>query len=117
MIRNVRSRNSYDEIANRLLNGSLAFLILLIIGPLLMFVALAIRWESPGPALERRLSITRDGRRFRELNFRVTEYDGTWPGIITRVGWFLLYTRIASLPQLINVLRGEMTLIEMCDKA
>jgi len=34
---------------------------------------------------------------------------------VTRVGWFLLYTRLVSLPLLINVLRGEISLIEMED--
>jgi polysaccharide biosynthesis protein PslA len=114
MIRNERSRNSFDAISNRLLNSITAAIILVFIGPLLLFVALAIRWESPGgPALETRLSINRDGRRFRKLNFRVTEYDGRLPRNVTRVGWFLLYTRIACLPQLLNVLRGDITLIEI----
>jgi polysaccharide biosynthesis protein PslA len=118
MIRDVRSRDFYELSSNRVLNIAVAALLLLIIGPLLIFVALIIRWESRGPALERRLSISRDGGRFREMNFRVTEDDSSgvaWPRNITRVGWFLLYTRIVSLPLLLNVLRGDMTLIEMRD--
>jgi lipopolysaccharide/colanic/teichoic acid biosynthesis glycosyltransferase len=118
MIRHVRSHNPYDPISSRIFNIAGAALLLLIIGPLLFFVAMAIRWETSGPAFERQVSLTRYGRRFQELTFRVTEYDelgAPWSRNITRVGWFLIYTRIVSLPQLINVLRGDITFAEMYD--
>jgi len=117
-IRDVRSRNSCDPIGNRVFNVASAAVLLLLLGPLLVFIALAIRWGSPGPALERRLSINRDGARFYQLNFRVTEYDDSvqvWAKNMTGVGWFLLYTRIVSLPQLINVLLGDISLSEIED--
>jgi lipopolysaccharide/colanic/teichoic acid biosynthesis glycosyltransferase len=118
MIRHVRSHNPYDPISSRIFNIAGAALLLLIIGPLLFFVVMAIRWETPGPAFEGQVSLTRYGRRFQELTFRVTEYDelgAPWSRNITRVGWFLIYTRIVSLPQLINVLRGDITFAEMYD--
>jgi lipopolysaccharide/colanic/teichoic acid biosynthesis glycosyltransferase len=114
MKRDLRLRNSVEQLTTHVANVVVAFVILLITAPLLLFVALAIRWESPGPVLDRHPSLNRDGRRFEELNFR-TSAQGRWARNMTRVGWWLMYTRIVSLPQLINVIRGDITLVEMHD--
>lgn len=84
--------------------------------PLLLFVGLAMKCDSPGPIFDRRVCLRRDGRRFRMFNFRTVAHnpEGAHPGWtqrVTRLGVFLRRTRIESLPQLINVLRGEMSLI------
>jgi lipopolysaccharide/colanic/teichoic acid biosynthesis glycosyltransferase len=85
--------------------------------PLLLMVALAIRCESPGPILERQPCMTRGGRRISLLGFRTTAHAvsggarwGDQPS--TQVGHFLRYTRIDRLPELINILRGEINLLE-----
>ena len=85
--------------------------------PLLLMVALAIRCESPGPILERQPCMTRGGRRISLLGFRTTAHAvsggarwGDQPS--TQVGHFLRYTRIDRLPELINVLRGDIGLFE-----
>jgi putative colanic acid biosynthesis UDP-glucose lipid carrier transferase len=83
--------------------------------PLLIAVALLIKWESPGPVLERRERIGQYGRRFRMLSFRITVHAPELPRgarQITRLGQFLRSTRIRALPQLINVLRGEMRMAD-----
>jgi len=85
--------------------------------PLMVFVALAIRWEAPGPIFERQTCIGRGGRRFQMLKFRTIVPDPDhampiWARKTTRLGAFLRYGRIECLPQLINVLRGEMSLID-----
>jgi lipopolysaccharide/colanic/teichoic acid biosynthesis glycosyltransferase len=95
----------------------IACLILAITLPLMIFVALAIKRDSPGPILDRQTCIGRGGRRFQMLKFRTTIYDPdhatpAWAQKTTRVGQFLRQTRIDALPQLINVLRGEMSLID-----
>jgi putative colanic acid biosysnthesis UDP-glucose lipid carrier transferase len=116
MLRSVRSEHSSEYIATRLLNAVMAGLFLIITAPLLLVMAAAIRWETPGPIFDRQLSLNRDGRTFQALSFRVTEYDrlrAGYRGNTTRIGSFLLYTRIVSLPQLVNVLRGDITLSEM----
>jgi lipopolysaccharide/colanic/teichoic acid biosynthesis glycosyltransferase len=100
----------------RLGDLAIACVLLAITLPLLLIVALAIRWEEPGPVLERRERISH-GRRFQVLKFRTTVHDPehvtpAWAQRTTQVGEFLRYTRIDALPQLINVLRGEMTLID-----
>ena len=114
MMRDVRLQNSLERRSNRLLNAALAIVILVIVGPLMFCIALAIRWETPGPVFDRRPSINRNGRLFEELSFR-TNAHGKWARNITRVGWFLRYTRIVSLPRLLNVVRGDITLVEITD--
>ena len=120
MIRNACSRISLEQTVIRFLNIGMAAVLLALTGPLLILTALLIYSESPGPVLDRQESLNRDGRRFQKLDFRVVEYDGSrrnWPGDITRVGSFLLFTRIVTLPQIINVARGDIQLTEMHDSS
>jgi lipopolysaccharide/colanic/teichoic acid biosynthesis glycosyltransferase len=83
---------------------------------LLVIAGLTIKCESQGPILERQMCIARDGRRFHLLRFRTTahvpERMGGWRPQVTTVGQFLRYSRIEGLPQLVNVLRGEMSLFD-----
>ena len=96
----------------------IACLLLAITSPLMLIVALAIKLESAGPALDRRTCIACGGRRFQMLKFRTVVHDPedatpTWAQRTTQLGEFLRYTRIEDLPQLINVLRGEMSMIDI----
>ena len=88
--------------------------------PLIAFIGLAIKLDSSGPVFCRQPRIDLIGRRFFVFKFRTVMHDperassglrGDRHARETRVGEFLRYTRIEDLPQLINVLRGEMTLI------
>jgi len=65
--------------------------------------------ESSGPALYRRHRLGQNGRQFTLLSFRTTSGDRR--ARETRIGEFLQYTWIADLPQLVNVLRGDMPLV------
>jgi lipopolysaccharide/colanic/teichoic acid biosynthesis glycosyltransferase len=87
--------------------------------PLMAIVAIAIKCESPGPVLQRQQRVGIGGRRFHALKFRTTLDAVDDPGIawhrasqMTRMGPYLRYSRIEALPQLINVLRGEMSMID-----
>jgi exopolysaccharide biosynthesis polyprenyl glycosylphosphotransferase len=85
------------------------------------WVSLAIRLESPGPIFYRQVRAGRGGRPFRLLKFRTmvpgAEADGQarWASAgderVTRVGRFLRRTRLDELPQVWNVLRGDMSLV------
>ena len=92
-----------------------ACILLVLTLPLMLIIALAIKWGSSGPVFERRERIGPNGRSFHILSFRtMAQRPGpirsTWQP--TAVGHFLRSTRIDVLPQLFNVLRGEMSLME-----
>jgi exopolysaccharide biosynthesis polyprenyl glycosylphosphotransferase len=89
--------------------------------PLMLIVALAIKCDSPGPVFYRQERVGLSGRRFALLKFRSMRQDAeadnrpVWAAAlddrITRVGGFMRGTRIDELPQLFNVLRGDMSLV------
>ena len=99
----------------------LATLILLLISPLLLIVALAIKLDSPGPVFFRQARKGWSGRVFHIWKFRSMFVHQPEPGLvqqatrndprITRVGAFLRKTSLDELPQVFNVLRGEMSLV------
>jgi lipopolysaccharide/colanic/teichoic acid biosynthesis glycosyltransferase len=112
----IQQQDSMDR--SRLLTDIvIASILLAFTFPLLLLVALALKLEGPGPVLERRECIGGGGRRFQMLKFRTAMHDPrhakpSWARSPTRIGEFLRYTRIEDLPQLINVLCGEMSIID-----
>ena len=76
--------------------------------PLMTAVAVVLKIDGGGPVLRRRLRICRNGRWVRALEFRMSAKPGRAAQCVHR---FLRRTRIDTLPQLINVLRGELTFI------
>ena len=108
-------RQDFMDRSRLLTDIVIASILLAFTFPLLLLVALALKLEGPGPVLERRECVGRGGRRLQILKFRTAIHDHakpTWVRQATRVGEFLRYTRIEDLPQLINVLRGEMSIID-----
>ena len=111
----------FEEIRKRIFDVLLATAMLILGVPLMLLVALLIRLDSKGPVMYRQERVGLRGRTFILYKFRSmhqnAEADGApqWATIgdprITRVGKFIRYTRIDELPQLLNVLRGDMSLI------
>ncbi len=109
-----------EQTAKRVLDILFVGMALLPLLPLLALVALAVRLDSPGPVLFCQMRAGFSGRRFRIYKFRTMTVleDGAVvkqatrdDARITRVGRFLRSTSIDELPQLINVLLGEMSLV------
>jgi lipopolysaccharide/colanic/teichoic acid biosynthesis glycosyltransferase len=95
-------------------------LALLLLAPVFALIALAIRWNTPGPVFFRQDRVGRGGRPFRIRKFRtmVVDAPALGPAItigqdprITRVGAWLRRTKLDELPQLMDVLQGHMSLV------
>ena len=127
----------WEPIARRAVDLAVVVVALLVLMIPMLLIAMAIRLGSPGPAFYRQQRIGRGGRPFtmykfrtmrvggsdaqhreliaRELRGEDTSVNGSWKidcdPRVTRVGSFLRRTSIDELPQLINVLRGQMSLV------
>ncbi len=121
----------YESVVKRALDIFLASLGLVAMLPLWLVIALAIRLDSPGPAIFVQERVGQHGRRFSFYKFRSmyvdaerrldemlvrNEVDGPVFKIridprVTRLGGFLRRTSLDELPQLINVLKGEMSMV------
>ena len=117
----VGRQSDFDEFLIRALDiaGSLA--ILLISMPIIVLVALAIKITSPGPSLYKQQRIGKDGKTFTLYKFRTMVKDAekkVGPVLakqddsrVTKIGKILRTTRFDELPQLFNVLCGQMSLV------
>jgi len=106
--------------AKRLFDILFALVALVLLSPLLLFFALAVALTSPGGAFFRQVRVGRNGRTFRLLKFRSMRPDSEAKGQltiggrdprITPVGYFLRKTKLDELPQLVNVLVGDMSIV------
>jgi len=107
--------------AKRALDVAIAALAAAIAGPFMLLIALAIRLEDRGPALLRQSRVGMDGEDFGLLKFRTMIADAHTVGSgwlvaerdprITRVGRVLRKWSLDELPQMFNVLRGEMSIV------
>lgn len=110
------------------LGRTIAAVGLLVISPVFIALALAVKFSSPGPILFRQPRVGRDGKVFYCLKFRsmrpldpaAAEFelkDGAAPGGVegedrrTRIGKFMRKTSLDELPQLLNVIKGDMALV------
>jgi len=93
---------------------------LILLSPLLVILAILVRLDSPGPIFYGAARVGRYGKIFKLFKFRsmIVNADQVGPGVtgacdprITRAGRFLRRTKLDELPQLFNVLRGEMSIV------
>jgi lipopolysaccharide/colanic/teichoic acid biosynthesis glycosyltransferase len=107
-------------VAKHCVDFALALIGVLCLLPLLALVAVLIKLDSPGPVFFRQKRVGRDGKLFDIYKFRTMVQGAYAMGSrltvkrdprITRLGRFLRWSKIDELPQLFNVLRGEMSLI------
>lgn len=106
-----------QQILRRLISITISFVGLVICLPLIPFIMLAVRVSSPGPIFFRQTRIGLRGRRFSVIKFRTMRQDAEAQGAVwavkndprvTPLGRFMRTTRLDEIPQLWNVLRGEM---------
>lgn len=109
-----------DALVRRLLDVTVAGTVLVLLAPVLAVLVLLVRATSPGPALFRQLRVGQDGRPFELVKLRTMRVDApeTGPEItagadprITSLGAHLRRTKLDELPQLWNVVRGDMSLV------
>jgi lipopolysaccharide/colanic/teichoic acid biosynthesis glycosyltransferase len=113
--------NSQYRLVKRIFDALTAALLLVILSPIFLLVAVAVKVSSAGPVLFRQERLTEGGQRFQLIKFRsmvinAEEASGARFAVrhdprVTPIGQFLRKTRLDELPQLINVLMGDMSLI------
>lgn len=110
----------FNRRVKRFVDLILAGVLLVLLSPVMLLVAVAIRLDSPGPVFYSQLRSGLYGKPFRVYKFRSMYQDAEKRGAqwasqrdprITRIGYWLRVMRIDELPQIWNVLRGEMSLI------
>ncbi len=118
-VKNAALDNPWNQALKRGLDLVVASGVLLFAAPVMLLIALAIRLESRGPVFFLQERVGLDGQPFWMIKFRTMRPDaeqlGTWTvqndPRVTRVGRFLRRTSLDELPQLINVLIGEMSIV------
>ena len=126
-----RQKNILYEVSKRTLDFMGSFLGLVILSPILLIVAILIKLESKGPAIFAQSRIGLNGKEFKMYKFRsmvqnaeelkeklAKENEMSGPMFkmkndprVTKVGKFIRKTSIDELPQLFNILKGDMTLV------
>ena len=115
------SSSTTESALRRMMDVSISLAGLLFTLPLMVVVAALVKLDSPGPVLYRQERVGLHGTPFTLLKFRSMRVDAETAGAprwaerrdprITRIGAFIRATRIDELPQLMNVLRGEMAFV------
>ena len=119
----------YQATVKRAFDATSAAIVLLLLWPLFLAVALAIRLDSPGPVIYKQQRVSLDGAPFTMYKFRSMTWDpdhnvrffvGPDGAVVhkmahdprvTQVGQWLRHTSIDELPQLVNILKGDMSVI------
>ena len=109
-IRRIRPRPQ-SVLYQRLWNVFLAAIVIAAAAPIMAVAALAVKLSSPGPILHREPRAGLRGAVFTLYKFRSTRIDAADGPRTTRVGWILRQFRIDDLPQLFNVLKGDMSFV------
>ena len=104
------------RVVKRVLDLLLAFVALVILSPVFLVVAILIKIDSPGPVLFRQERVGKDGKIFKILKFRSMVSDNDMRDCsckdkYTRVGAVIRRASIDELPQLLNVLAGQMSFV------
>ena len=114
-------RPEYSAI-KRVFDFTVSLIALIVLSPLMLLTALAIRLYDGGPAIYKQVRLTKDAKEFKILKFRSMRVDAEKDGVarlssgdkddrITPIGRIVRKCRLDELPQLINILRGDMSIV------
>ena len=112
--------SALNKIIKRIFDIVCSGLGLIILSPFLLFIAIRIKMDSDGPVFFKQIRVGEKGREFKILKFRTMVVDAEKLGRqitvgndsrITKIGAFLRKYKIDELPQLINVFKGDMSLV------
>ena len=104
----------------RCIDVSLSSALLLFLAPVMLLIGIAVRLDSPGPALFRQVRVTQYGRQFRIFKFRTmvnhadrmgTQVTASGDARITHLGRKMRHYRLDELPQLLNIFLGDMSFV------
>lgn len=110
----------FQKIIKRLFDFVASLIAIIVTSPIWLIVALAIKIDDHGPIFYKQERLTLHGAKFNILKFRSMKMDAEKDGVkmagvndnrITRVGKFIRACRIDELPQLLNILKGEMSIV------
>jgi len=108
------------EIVKRLFDLITAFALIILLAPVWLLIAILVRLDSPGPVIFKQLRVGKNGKLFSLYKFRSMRVDAPKYGFsptesadprITKTGRFLRRTSLDELAQLINVVKGDMSLV------
>ena len=109
-------------VIKRIMDFVLSLIALIVLSPVFLVTALAIKKEDGGPVFYKQVRLTKNGKEFEILKFRSMRTDAEKDGVarlstgddddrITKVGRIIRKCRLDELPQLINILKGEMSIV------
>ncbi len=111
----------YIKFFKRFFDLTISILALIVLSPLFLVVAVAIKATSKGPAIFKQVRLGKNGRTFKMYKFRsmclnaenigTGQYSFKNDPRVTKVGRFIRATSIDELPQLVNIIKGDMSLI------
>lgn len=109
----------YQKVAKRALDFLFALMILIFSSPLLLIIAIAIKFDSKGPVIFKQKRLGKNGKEFCIYKFRTMVVNAELGGVysdnkdprVTRVGNILRKTSLDEIPQAFNVLKGNMSFI------
>ena len=116
----ILKHKKFSLIIKRFFDFFAALILLIILSPIILILAIMIKLESKGPVFYRQERITKYGKKFRIFKFRTMVQDADKKGAlvtmgqdprITKVGNKIRKCRLDELPQLLNVIKGEMSFV------
>ena len=123
LLRVCRYKPSFEyKVVKRILDVLVCTVALLVLFPIFFVTAIAIKFTDGGPVFYKQCRLTKDGKHFNVLKFRSMRVDAEKDGVarlstgdkddrITPIGKFIRKVRIDELPQLINIIKGDMSIV------